>query len=739
MTFLHPALLAGLLFAGVPVILHLIMRQKPQRVPFPAFRFLARKATANRRKLQLRHLLLLLMRMFLIGLVCLALARPRIVSEALSLAGDRPAAVVLILDTSPSMGYTVAGRSRLDDAKARALEVIQASPAGSRFAVLDVAEPGGAWLPSATAARERVTQRELSEAAGPVTDGILAAYRLYQELATESADPDGPPPRLLYVFTDRAPACWDNSRSADIEAARAALGDPKPESLLIDVGLDKPADLALTELRFRPQIVPANVPVTFGVTVQSTGQDVETQILCRLDGSPDVETKPVRIAAGQSKEITFTRRGLKPGLYRAEVRLATDDALVANNVMYVCFEVSIPRPVLVLCDRSDDTADFVRAVKAKYPCEVKVADDPAVRAMSPAELAVYRAVVLLGVAGPARAGLWEKLTPYVAGGGGVLIAPGGDELLRADYDPAGPACGLMPARLDEYVAAPDPGVVWLDYQYQHPAIAPFREYAQDPANGFADNPPRATRYWAVTPGEGAGILVRYNDAGRHPAVIESALDRTAKRGRVLLFTTPIDGRRDAKDRSANDYWEWWFGLALMNQSMQYLVGGDADAEFNLPAGRPVTVPLPIGVRPAAFLLTGPGVEATVPRPDKATDLRMIQPRRIGQYTLSTPDRQWVTGFSLNVPGSEYQLTPRVGVDTLKPVFGADGILAPGQTAPLRESLERRQKRPVELFPWLMLIVLALFVAENWLANRFYRTKATATVEPTANAIGSTNA
>jgi hypothetical protein len=30
----------GLLLAGIPVLLHLLMRQKPRRLPFPAFRFL---------------------------------------------------------------------------------------------------------------------------------------------------------------------------------------------------------------------------------------------------------------------------------------------------------------------------------------------------------------------------------------------------------------------------------------------------------------------------------------------------------------------------------------------------------------------------------------------------------------------------------------------------------------------------------------------------------------------------
>src|SRR3954453_7875446 len=105
MTFVHPLLLGGLLLVGVPVLLHLIMRQKPKQLLFPAFRFLLQRHRTNQRKLRLRHLLLLALRVLLIALLCLALSRPRLFSERLNLSTDRPAAAVLVFDTSLSMEY----------------------------------------------------------------------------------------------------------------------------------------------------------------------------------------------------------------------------------------------------------------------------------------------------------------------------------------------------------------------------------------------------------------------------------------------------------------------------------------------------------------------------------------------------------------------------------------------------------------------------------------------------------
>src|SRR5438309_11881839 len=105
MSFVFPVILGGLLAASVPILLHLIMRQKPKILPFPAFRFLVQRSKKNLRKLRLRHLLLLVLRMLLLAAICLALARPKLFQSGLSLSADRPVAAIFVFDTSYSMGY----------------------------------------------------------------------------------------------------------------------------------------------------------------------------------------------------------------------------------------------------------------------------------------------------------------------------------------------------------------------------------------------------------------------------------------------------------------------------------------------------------------------------------------------------------------------------------------------------------------------------------------------------------
>jgi hypothetical protein len=229
MSFVFPALLTGLVLIGVPLLLHLIMRRKPKRQAFPAFRYLVKRHRTNQRRVRLRHLLLLALRIGLIVAICLALARPRALNERLQLSSDRAVAAVFVFDTSYSMELAVGNRSRLDEAKRRGLEWLDQLPEGSRVAILDSAENvqsgKGEWLANLVQARERISRLSLKPANQPVTARLPSTYRLFAELA-QSKSPEQALPRLLCVFSDRTVACWDGEKLPELLEARDGVPPP---------------------------------------------------------------------------------------------------------------------------------------------------------------------------------------------------------------------------------------------------------------------------------------------------------------------------------------------------------------------------------------------------------------------------------------------------------------------------------------------------------------------------------
>ena len=71
-------LVVGGSFVAVPILLHLIMQQKPKPMLFPAVRFLRETFASNQRRLKLKQWVLLLLRALVIVWLAAALAQPSV-------------------------------------------------------------------------------------------------------------------------------------------------------------------------------------------------------------------------------------------------------------------------------------------------------------------------------------------------------------------------------------------------------------------------------------------------------------------------------------------------------------------------------------------------------------------------------------------------------------------------------------------------------------------------------------
>ena len=69
-------LVVGGSFVAVPILLHLIMQQKPKPMLFPAVRFLRETFASNQRRLKLKQWVLLMLRALVIVWLAAALAQP---------------------------------------------------------------------------------------------------------------------------------------------------------------------------------------------------------------------------------------------------------------------------------------------------------------------------------------------------------------------------------------------------------------------------------------------------------------------------------------------------------------------------------------------------------------------------------------------------------------------------------------------------------------------------------------
>lgn len=762
-----PILITGGVLVGLPVLLHLIMRQEPKRLTFPAFRFLKQQRRINQRKLRLRHWLLLFLRMMLIALICVALTQPSIISQGLNLGGGQPVNAILILDTSPSMGYILfsdrsalpesrkeAARllgegtneawTALDDARARMLEMLNEFPAGSRVAIVDTADRGRAyWANSLNEARNSI--KAIKKPKGnslPVTNSIESAYTLFARVGAELEPGQETFPKILAVFSDRTTPSWDSSRQQKLIELRDNIPEPKPIQLYVDVGTDKPVNMAITGVEMRPQMISANQPAVINITVEAVGQTYDNIIQVNLDG--EKTSLPINFPAGNIAVRQFKKEGLKPGLHQAKISLLTGDNLPMDNDWYLTFRVREPRRVLTLVNPPEAsllTGGMVAHTQAEqqvtlwktfldahglYTCDV--------RATTPYELSQinwsqYEAVALLGVRSPSDT-LWRQLKTYVEQGGHLIVAPAGPEMDIAAYQtPA--ALAVLPKKFLSWKMIPEtqPPVSWTwdALDPGRPMLKVLREFRESSPGYFQEQAPFTRGLWTVeNPTQNRDrIVVGYNDAPdpseRSPAVLEWGIGQV---GRVVQFTVPITtGAEKYHTFARKDP----FFLILVNETVRTLLGDSEDQKFTYFCGDTVVVRLPnLSTQgPNTFYFTGPDVS-----PNDAIFNRGNQSlfrfdadkgSSAGQFTLESEDGKFVEGFSLNYPPSESNLE-RFGSEIIEEVFGPNSVVQAVRDLDLAKSFGGNYAAPIELFPFLMIGLLLFMAFENLLSNKFYGRK-----------------
>ncbi|MGO9812468.1 MAG: BatA domain-containing protein [Isosphaeraceae bacterium] len=717
---INAGLAAGAALAALPVILHLFMRQTPKHVIFPALRLVRKRQKRSKKRLRVKNWLLLLARMAVLALMALALARPRLYSQMPL--GDQsvPTALGLVFDTSLSMSYKEKDKTRLDEAKERALAILDQIPDSSLVFPVNSADPVAPYGLTPAAARQwidnltiRPVNRPLNSAMGQVYPKVVECDR---------------PRHEVYVLTDLARSSWNPEQPAEgldrVAKAKTTPGG-KIATFILRLGSREVNDVAIDAA------APAKNFVTQGESVEIKGQ-VRAQgakpasrvVEFYLDGVKKGE-KPVEIPPGGQVEVSFaTPTRLPEGeMHRGELRLGgTPDPLEFNDNRYFTFKVRPAYKVLLISDQPGD-ADFVAFALDPDPSP-SASSGFQIDRVRPKELPAqyrdtlkdYAAVFVLNVEAFEDEDSWGLLNGYAHEGGGLVFGLG-DRCNPDNYN--GPtASQILPAQLEPNRPSKGETTFGKVADVTHPL---FQRYAAEIDPQLALAP--VYRYWSVKPPEGSRVLLSYADGA--PALLERTF-KGSKTGRVLLWTTPLSRRARRSDRGSwNEFplpvYGWAF-LALMNETVPYLAG-TSNEQLDFEAGENVLLFLGPGARYQSFLLMGPDTKTPDSLAPSATSdyLEIVAPQMLGQWTVMAKDaenRQTRLGFSLNPPRSESQLVP-LETKELDAIFGKDGYALAEDAATLQK-YQDTVRVGNELFPWLMMLILIIVTLENLLANTFYK-------------------
>ncbi|ODT03350.1 MAG: hypothetical protein ABS52_09045 [Gemmatimonadetes bacterium SCN 70-22] len=681
-SFLAPLFAGALAAIVVPLLVHLVHRERKEAVSFPSLMFVQRTPYQHASRQRIRDWLLFAARCLIIALLAAAFMRPVLARTAAASPGGRGGTeVVVLLDRSMSMRHgerwTSAQRAVRDRfgslGKGDRLTLV---PFDVRATAVNEATADGAALRSA------LDSIMPSDAGTRLAPAVALARRILAGTAL--------PLKEVMVVSDFQRSAWDLDDDVTLP--------PGTKIVPVDVGAGEVADRSVRSVDLRRDASAPRDRVVVSARVVNAGPAVKG-VAARLEvNGRTVDERRIDLPSDGGGTVTFAP--VTVAGEGAPARVVLDaDAFPGDDAFL--FRLRRPPSIgVLLVEHSDAPAErgiFVRralAIGDQPTFEVRVARS---RSVTAADL-VGRQLVLLNDAGvPAGIG-GAPLLEFVRGGGGILSALGERASSRAF---AGEGGALLPGAVGDPVdrLGGRGGVLgYLDRT--HPALSIFGAARSGDLS--------SARFFRYRPLQvESGALARFDDGA------VALAEHRVGRGRVITWGSSLDGVWNDLPRQA-------VYLPFLHQLVRYAADYRPE-RGSYAVGESVDLTDAAGDRNAS----NGGERFTVRTPDGeriavggAGAPPALELRQAGWYEMrraGVPNER-PRLVAANPAPAELEFAtfdPVRLVNALAP--DDDVVVSQGTADPAQRLVEQERRQSI----WWYLLVVATLVllAEGWLAGR----------------------
>ncbi|MBY0586283.1 BatA domain-containing protein [bacterium] len=734
LSFGAPTLLGWMALAGVPILIHLLHRQRHKTMEWAAMRWLMAALKKNQRWIRLEQWLLLAVRTALIALVVLAMMKPALEQAKGLFAVLGPSTHhILVIDNSLSMQYAEGNLTRFERAQEMATSILDSARQGDLASVLVlgssvqvlVAEPS----PYLASVAEEIENLTPEDASTRIEQMIEPLRRLVGQSTTSRT--------RVYLITDMQRSTWlgegASNDPTELRRRLVELAGDAPISILDTSGQESP-NLAVTQWQAIDPVAVDGRPYAIRATATNFGQTDRSDVRVDLKVDGEVEaSEMISLSAGQSKNVTFAPSLTGEGDHTLEVQI-TGDPLPRDNSRYAIARVRPSLQVLLIDGQPSGESfrsetDYLRVALA--PASSNGNDATGLIRVDVAResdlleknLDDFDVVGLINVRQITDAEA-KAVASFVRRGGGFLLVAG-NQLEVDSYNRLLGSQGekILPVVLGDGVGEGIPSGSAFQFDpidYVHPLVADFRDNEQAGLVSTkiyrylkATIPASTTENESLPAPE---IALKYSSGD--PAIIVAP----SKGGTVAILTT-----------SADLDWNGWAispsYLPVMQQLIRVLSAGKLRRP-DVRAGETFTLSLPEG--------TSEG-EISVERPSRAEtaaeqNITAIKPERtdgVTRLTFSSTDRVGIYSCQLGPPADETWKVPvntwsaesdlsKISEDELAGTFAGWKFRLLDRFEPDRPMGDVSASGSESIHRGLLYLVLALALVEPILAWRFSR-------------------
>ncbi len=548
MGLINPLILIGILAAGIPLLIHLWSKKRAKIIDFSSIQFLMSINRRKFRRLRLRQIFVLILRMLIILLLVIGLARPIFKSRwAMAAGGKTKRSVVIILDNSYSMGYSDLQGNRFDEAKDSAIRILDSLSSGDSVSLILMSDIPKVVFKRMSSdiqqVKDTVNETKISHRGTSVLASILEANTLLKD----SKDPQ----KQIYLITDLAENGWQNWAQFNKDQIPDDI-----EISIIKIGNAKADNKAIESLNISNELTGTGIPVQ--ITAKIKGNEGQTIAELFVDDQKKGQ------ATVQGNTVSFTHIFDQAGSRYGEIRL-TSDRLVVDDARYFALDVLGEIKVLIVGSNSS----YINL--ALNPDEGALnsiqTDSCAVEELAAKSLNDYNLVLLMDIPKMTDNAL-RKLKAFNASGGNMVVSLG----KSVDRDWYNSNFDILPSTLGNRTDYSQKPLKISRWDTNHPIFSVFR----DEGTSGALKSPEIYSAFPIVPKNNAKVIANFN--GNIPAILESDTSKSnIGFGKIILFNVSPDPQvSDLPLRPAF--------LPLMQQTVFYMFSEENKGRKNVIIG-----------------------------------------------------------------------------------------------------------------------------------------------------------
>lgn len=677
MSLLNPFFLIGSLALAIPILIHLVRREKSEIIPFSSLMFLLKVPKRSIRQQKIKNLLLMALRLLILALLVGAFARPYMTQAAKQTAGvNQNRGTVLLLDNSYSMRYG----ANFERLKSEASKKIDAMKAGDHMALIAFNESATVLSmpsPDRNALKAAADMLEPSYAGTRFYEAFTLADRVFTQLGGE---------KHLVIISDFQRNGWNRSSRESVigsgvktEFVNLSVQNP------VNVGIDS---VSVDQTSFSRTY---NGRVIARVHNHRKDQDVDVPVSVIINDK-EAGKKTVNVAPNATSLVEFTGFDLPLGFSKGLVRLGIDDPLKLDNDFLFALDRREKLKVLVIDTGKTRQSLYLRQAYTSsddLPFEVKVMQ---AQGVTPEEIASHEIVVVNDVPRLADK-VRERMDEMRKTGQGqlVILAENADINWWNSF-------AKLPVRATRKIFVSKdrgrPSVSLTTYDRNHGIFKPFEKSTKlvlSTAQFFA--------YLNVEAKPGATVLAKYDDGS--PVIVESPKQDHG----LVVFNSTVDAKWNDLPLKPSF-------LPLFHEMIRYLSRYNAGRGwYALGEGIPVTG----GLEASAAAVIDPKGDRQPLGDLSSGQQRFFTPVMPGFHEIRVgPDSTWV---AVNPPSAEGNLESMPPEDLIASVQRTQGE---SQQAGFFSDEEKEDYARRQTGWWyLLLFALLAGVAEVYIANRSY--------------------